>query len=378
MRLVYFSPVPAASYAQRPHFMVEAWLEQGIEEVLWIDPYPSRLPNLGDLRRRGGAASEASFDTRVRVVRVPALPIEPLPGGALVNRRLLWKEVLRALDDFSSPRPVVLGIGKPCALSRIALAEVPAVFRFYDAMDDFPEFHRGLSQRSVRRHEDAIAAGVDLVVCSSTSLANKFASRGHRVERILNAYPMAGLADKSPLAKQPIADGSTICGYVGCLGGWFDWPLVLELASQLAAVQFELIGPCAVPAPRRLPANVRLLPECSREQAVTFARRFTAGLIPFRLNRLTAGVDPIKFYEYRGLGLSVLTTRFGEMNQREHEPGVFFLERPDGFANVARAAFAYRSQPAEVAAFHRAHDWRSRFAGAQLFAVLERRIARAA
>lgn len=378
MRLVYFSPVPAASYAQRPHFMIEAWLDQGVDEVLWIDPYPSRLPNWGDLRRRGGAENETSFDARVRVMRVPALPIEPLPGGTFVNRRLLWQGVLKTLADFSSARPVVLGIGKPCAMSRVALAEMPAVFRFYDAMDDFPEFHRGLSQRSVRRHEDAIAAGVDLVVCSSTALADKFSLRGHPVERILNAYPMAGLTDKSPLAKQPSADGSTICGYVGCLGGWFDWPLVLDLASQLAAVQFELIGPCAVPPPRRLPANVRLLPECSREQAVKHARRFTTGLIPFRLNRLTAGVDPIKFYEYRGLGLSVLTTRFGEMAARGHEPGVFFLEQPDDFANVAHAAFAYRSQPAEVAAFHRAHDWRARFADAQLFAVLEHRLSRAA
>ena len=378
MRLVYFSPVPASSYAQRPHFMVQAWLEQGIDNVLWIDPYPSRLPNWGDLRRRGGVESEATFDARVRVVRVSALPIEPLPGGALVNRRLLWKGVLRTLADFSSAGPVVLGIGKPCALSRGALAELPAAFSFYDAMDDFPEFHRGLSQRSVRRHEDAIAAGVDLVVCSSSSLTDKFALRGHRVERILNAYPMTGLTAKTRLAKQQPDGESTICGYVGCLGGWFDWPLVLELASQLAGVQFELIGPCAVPPPRRLPTNVRLLPECSREQAVAHARRFTAGLIPFRLNRLTAGVDPIKFYEYRGLGLSVLTTRFGEMAQRPHEPGVFFLEQPDEFATVARAAFVYRSQPAEVAAFHRAHDWRARFAGSQLFEILGRRTSRAA
>jgi hypothetical protein len=355
--------------------MVQAWLDEGIDEVLWIDPYPSRLPNWGDLRRRGGVKGEATFDARVQVLRVPALPIEPLPGGAFVNRRLLWKGVLRTVADFSSNGRLVLGIGKPCAFSRVALAELAAEFSFYDAMDDFPEFHRGLSQRSVRRHEDAIAAGVDLVVCSSSSLADKFAQRGHRIERILNAYPMAGLQDKT---QQRYSSDSTICGYVGCLGGWFDWPLVFELASQLADVQFELIGPCAVPPPRRLPTNVRLLPECSREQAVAHARRFTAGLIPFRLNRLTAGVDPIKFYEYRGLGLSVLTTRFGEMAERPNESGVFFLDRPGEFATVARAAFAYRSPPAEIAAFHRVHDWRARFAGSQLFAMVKRPVSRAA
>ena len=39
----------------------------------------------------------------------------------------------------------------------------------------------------MRRHEDAIAAEVDLVVASSTFLADKFARRGLRVEKVLNA-----------------------------------------------------------------------------------------------------------------------------------------------------------------------------------------------
>ena len=54
-------------------------------------------------------------------------------------------------------------------------------------MDNFPEFHRGLSRRAMRRHEDAVAAEVDLVVASSTFLAEKFARRGLRVEKVLNA-----------------------------------------------------------------------------------------------------------------------------------------------------------------------------------------------
>ena len=54
MRLLYFSPVPAGSYAQRPHFMVRAWLEWGVESVLWVNPYPCRLPRWQDLRRAGG------------------------------------------------------------------------------------------------------------------------------------------------------------------------------------------------------------------------------------------------------------------------------------------------------------------------------------
>ena len=50
MRLLYFAPVPWDSYEQRPHYFARHWLDLG-GAVLWIDPYPSRLPRWNDLRR---------------------------------------------------------------------------------------------------------------------------------------------------------------------------------------------------------------------------------------------------------------------------------------------------------------------------------------
>ena len=52
-RLIYFSSVPFASYAQRPHFMVDAFAEGGFGSVLWVDPYPTRFPAWTDLVRIG-------------------------------------------------------------------------------------------------------------------------------------------------------------------------------------------------------------------------------------------------------------------------------------------------------------------------------------
>lgn len=74
------------------------------------------------------------------------------------------------------------------------------------------------------------------------------------------------------------------------------------------------------------PANIKLLPECSHASAIAAMATFSVGLIPFKLNRLTASVDPIKYYEYRALGLPVLCTRFGEMALRDKEPGVWILD----------------------------------------------------
>ncbi|MGE4104148.1 MAG: hypothetical protein AB7E74_19465 [Pirellulales bacterium] len=304
---------------------------------------------------------------------MPALPIEPLPGGSLLNRWLLWRPVWQKLDQFASAGPAVLGVGKPCRLAVEALIRLPATFRFYDAMDDFPEFHWGISRASVRRQEIEIADRVDLIVASSTALAEKFSSRGYVVERLLNAYPMTNLAVRKR------RDGQRpVLGYIGCLGPWFDWPLVLELARQLPEVEFDLIGPCAVKPPRRRPNNVRLLPACRRQEAAVHVSRFAAGLIPFRRTRLTDGVDPIKYYEYRAQGLSVLSTRFGEMAVRAGESGLFFLDPGQSAIAAAQAALRYRSSADEVANFHRDHDWQARFKGARLFAALDAPARRAA
>ncbi len=190
-------------------------------------------------------------------------------------------------------------------------------------MDNFPEFHRGLSRRSMGRHEDAIAAEVDFVIASSTFLAEKFARRGLAVEKVLNAFESTS---RTAICKESSVE-SPVLGYLGCLGHWFDWPLVIRLAEAMPAARIELIGPVAAAPPKHLPAGVRILPPCRQTEVAGHLARFAAGLIPFQNNALTAGVDPIKFYEYRAAGLPVLSTSFGEMAIRGRDDGVYFLDR---------------------------------------------------
>lgn len=385
MRLLYFSPVPAESYAQRPHFMVRAWLDWGIESVLWVNPYPCRLPRLEDLRGRRRTNSQASpLDPRIHVLNVPALPIEPLPMGASINRRLFGAAAWRQIERFArcgldarrrqktaaaknGPPPtagndeLLIGIGRPCALALAALQYLNPAASFFDAMDNFPEFYTGLSRRSMQRCEDALATQVDLVVASSTFLAEKFLRRDCRVEKILNAFqPNDEPADQ---VSPPPSNGRLppVLGYVGCIGPWFDWPLVFAIAMARPDVRIELVGPCVVPPPSRPPINVWLLPACPQSRAGNYLARFSAGLIPFRENALTAGVDPIKYYDYRAAGLPVLTTRFGEMEGRGPDDSVYFIDQNNDLSRAIAAALAHRDDDARIALFRRDNNWTSRF-----------------
>lgn len=364
MRLLYFSPVYASSYAQRPHFMVRAWLESGVESVLWVNPYPCRLPRWQDLCRSRSLDDQGTpLDPRIRVLNVPALPIEPLPLGGWMNRQWSWKNPWRELEEFAAAGPTVFGIGRPSGLALAALRELQPTASFFDAMDNFPEFHRGLSRCAMRRHEDAIADSVDLIVASSAFLAEKFIRRGLRVEKVLNAGEFGRERDgddSSFLASRSSVNGPVL-GYLGCLGRWFDWPLVIELAKAVRHSRIELVGPCVVPPPANLPPNVRLLPACKQTKVAGHLARFSVGLIPFRNNPLTIGVDPIKFYEYRAAGLPVLSTRFGEMAFRGRDDGVYFIDPGADLAVVVRTALGHHLDAAEIEEFSRDNDWRARF-----------------
>jgi hypothetical protein len=366
MNLLYFAPVFARSYAQRPHFTVEHWLELGAESVLWVEPYPVRLPRLSDVfRPRGIYDQSTALDPQIRVLRVPALPIEPLPGGSWLNRRLLWSAAWRQMTDFSAGGSLVIGIGRPSALALHALRNLPDSAAFYEAMDNFPEFHTGLSRLSMRRHEDAIASEVDLVLTSSTFLAEKFFQRGLRVEKMLNACT----PDTLPIRK-PNCAARPILGFVGCLGDWIDWLLLLRLADQLSEVDIELVGPLAARPPESLPSNIRVLPPCKQHEVGLHLKRFSAGLIPFRLTSLTAGMDPIKFYEYRAAGLPVLSTAFGQMSYRGADDGVYFLDRQEDLRPVVQGALDEPFDLRAIEQFRRANDWRYRFRQADPFRCL--------
>lgn len=369
MRLLYFSPVAAASYAQRPHYMVQAWLRRGVEQVLWVEPYAKRLPRLADLRvSRSSAGQAAVLDPRVKTLRVRALPVEPLPGGAALNDRLLWRDVWRALEDFTSPGITIVGVGCPSALALAALRRLPCRFSFYDAMDDFPEFFSGLSRVALQRREDAIARAASWIVTSSAWLHEKFSKRRPSVELVLNAYAMDTVQGPGARDQQP-----PVLGYIGCLGGWFDWPLVLSIAQTFPELVVRLIGPVAAPPPRHLPGNIQLLPACPQREASRHVRDFSVGLVPFRVDRLTRGVDPIKFYEYRAHGLPVVATAFGQLRERCGEPGVFLIDGQRNAATCVVAALRHAESPAAVEAFQADNDWRARFESARVFELAEGR-----
>ena len=364
MRLIYLSPVPWCSFTQRPHEFVGYFHKVTGGEVLWIDPYPTRLPRLADFKRPKGNNGE-SFRAEsewLTALQPRAFPLEPIPIVTNCNA-LLWKSVIQQAFKFAEGEQIVLAIGKPSALALTLLDSIDVAWSLYDAMDDFPAFYAGISRWSMTRYEQAIAQRVSRIVASSSKLVHKFSIQSRDVTLVLNAC-------RSDLPAPRVKDRAVarpLIGYVGTLGRWFDWELLSRLSRNRPGCDFRVIGPMfSVPA-QRLPTNVELQSSLESSAAIAAMRNFDVGIIPFKMNRLTASVDPIKYYEYRAMGLPVISSAFGEMERREEEEGVFLLDEEADFSNVFNNALGYQSDEHSVTRFREENSWEKRFAAAGLF-----------
>ena len=370
MQLIYLSPVPWNSFAQRPHKFVEWFHAQTGGRVLWVDPYPTRFPALKDFRRlrlrqAPTTVQHSSVPAWLSVLKPSGLPIEPMPGSGWVNG-LLWQNHLRAINDFATTSKTLLAIGKPSVFALKLLKCMPDCLSLYDAMDDFPAFYAGFSRSAFARREREIARQVDVVWASSSVLHSRWAKVHDDVRLVQNGLDLSAVQLATQEKPMQASSPKNVLGYIGTIASWFDWEWVCTLAEARPYDEIRLIGPVFERVPDKLPGNINLLPACSHVEALKAMKQFRVGLIPFKKNELTASVDPIKYYEYRALGLPVISTDFGEMKLRVGEQGVFITHFLSDIPVMADSAIQFLEDESDANAFAIQNTWEARFDAAKL------------
>lgn len=331
---------------------------------MWLDPYLTRFPVPADVRyiTVKKHKEQQLQPLWIRVIKPPALPMEPLSGSRWVNI-LLWKRTLDTLNAFAEQGSTLLTIGKPSELALASLERLKNCQSLYDAMDNFPDFYSGLVRSSIKRREEKIAQRVSAIFVSSTALKKRWEKLRLDVQLVRNGVDDSILPEPKAMTE---GKDSKVLGYTGTIAGWFDWQWVTALAKTRPKDMIRLIGPIFGRLPTGLPRNIEVLPPIHHEAAVKAMSEFDAGLIPFKKNELTASVDPIKYYEYRALGLPVISTDFGEMNLRRSEEGVFLSVGLRDIPHVIERALQHRTTREASLEFKAGNTWQTRFDGANL------------
>lgn len=232
----------------------------------------------------------------------------------------------------------------------------------YDCMDDWQNWTAEPRVSAFNLNEERkLTHEADLLVVSSESLRLRYSNEGLEPLLVRNGsdfefFANVGAAWDGSGVSRPIA------GYYGAIADWFDVDLMVEVARARPDYQFVLIGQVhGVDVARLLHlANVHLLGEKSYRELPRYLAAFDVAIIPFKINVLTTGVDPVKLYEYFSQGKPVVATELPEL-QRVGDL-VFSAASATEFAKkldlaIAEHDSAWRERRIE---FARENTWTSR------------------
>jgi len=183
----------------------------------------------------------------------------------------------------------------------------------YDCMDEWAGFP-GMG-REVVDAEAELAASADLVIATADVLQKKMATYNPNSLLVRNGVQSKfgdWVAPTDLLAKLP----HPLIGFTGALADWVDLALIRDIAKARPDWTFALLGDAFVEVDDlRSLENVHLMGLQPYEQMPGALFWMDVAMIPFRVDEISAAVDPVKFYEYAASGTPVVSTRMPELDR---------------------------------------------------------------
>jgi hypothetical protein len=190
------------------------------------------------------------------------------------------------------PRIAMFCLPDAASLRYLEMARALGIRTVYRCVDDWAHF---MGAPWYDEHiERLMVARADLAVASSRALAAALA-----VRYLPNACQRVGAAPPRRHDDPPVVG---FCGLAQLER--FDAALVRELARRFPHACFEVVGAAA----DGVDGNLTLRRQTTWEAAWRIMRRFDVGLVPYRGAHL-AGMQPVKSWEYLGLGIPQLCRR---------------------------------------------------------------------
>ncbi|MCE5276581.1 MAG: TIGR03087 family PEP-CTERM/XrtA system glycosyltransferase [Planctomycetaceae bacterium] len=290
--------------------------------VLWVCYHGSRTPTIAghDLKHLAGRLRNVFSGVRQVRENLHVLTplVVPLPGSAAakaINRRLLKWQINRALARL---RCGPLQIWSFCPDVAYLVEGFDAERVLYYCVDDFASFS-GYDSNLMLSQERALCHRADLVVATSQALYDAKKSLAHDTllvphgvdwEHFAKALSESSRAVPADIAAIP----SPRVGFFGLIRDWVDLDLIAAVARRRRQWHFVFLGDSAVDlTPLQALPNVHFLGPRPYGALPDYCRAMNAAMVPFKLNALTAAVNPIKLREYLSAGLGVVSTPLPEV-----------------------------------------------------------------
>ncbi|MCX7698329.1 MAG: glycosyltransferase [Candidatus Goldbacteria bacterium] len=214
----------------------------------------------------------------------------------------------------------------------------------YDCLDDHEIFKE--NKKDINILEKKIINNSNCVVVTSKLLKEKIKKINKEKKIYLinngvsNEFIHLGKDFLMKNQKNNNKKNKKIIGYIGEINWWFDEKKLEEclIYFKNKNILFYLAGRVNNQKINFLAKkyhNLKLFGEISHEKISDLLKTFDAGIIPFKINKFTNSINPVKIFEYFAFGLPVITSKLKELEK--YKKYVYFYDEKNILEKINNA-----------------------------------------
>lgn len=298
--------VPWGWIKQRPHFIAE-----GLASAYQVDV----LNEITFIRNNLVKNSIKNINLK-KVYRIPFSRFNFL---GIINDSLIKLQLLFIIREYK-----YIWITHPRLFAFVQGLIMPNQILIYDCMDDSLEFE-DIKVNPVLKNktfflEKELCNKADIILASSDYLKNKIINRYSLKKNIsiVNNAINEIVDDNDSIIPSEIdiyiASSKKIkIMYIGTISYWIDWDLIKRCANIFKDIEFIFVGPLEIKSINH--PQIKIFRPVEHKTVFNLMQKADALMMPFVVNELVRGVNPVKAYEYIHSAKPVILCNYEETSK---------------------------------------------------------------